>query len=124
MRERSEGHNQFYHGLVDARELDILDFRGEDLTLNPGDPHQRESLIKKFPKPSLSPQQADGVLRSASRRKFLIPFCNAASCRVLTQNGIKSVRGNPEMYGRVAEALLKEYRKDQIENYIGWPKIL
>ena len=28
--------------------------------------------IKRFPKPSLSPQQADGVLRSASRRKSLI----------------------------------------------------
>ncbi len=27
--------------------------------------------IKRFPKPSLSPQQADGVLRSASRRKSL-----------------------------------------------------
>ncbi len=30
-----------------------------------------KTLIKRFPKPSLSPQQADGVLRSASRRKSL-----------------------------------------------------
>ncbi|MDO8460167.1 MAG: hypothetical protein Q7S74_03595 [Nanoarchaeota archaeon] len=29
-------------------------------------------MIKRFPKPSLSPQQADGVLRSASGRKSLI----------------------------------------------------
>ncbi|MDO8460088.1 MAG: hypothetical protein Q7S74_03195 [Nanoarchaeota archaeon] len=28
--------------------------------------------VKRFPKPSLSPQQADGVLRSASGRKSLI----------------------------------------------------
>ncbi|MDO8460434.1 MAG: hypothetical protein Q7S74_04955 [Nanoarchaeota archaeon] len=28
--------------------------------------------IKRFPKPSLSPQQADGVFRSVSRRKSLI----------------------------------------------------
>ncbi|MDO8460539.1 MAG: hypothetical protein Q7S74_05495 [Nanoarchaeota archaeon] len=32
----------------------------------------KKRKIKRFPKPSLSPQQADGVLRSASGRKSLI----------------------------------------------------
>ena len=46
--------------------------------------------IKRFPKPSLSTQQADWVLSSASRRKSLIPFWKRSKAAgYYTQNGIK-----------------------------------
>ena len=49
----------------------------------------REIAIERFPKPSLSPQQADGVLRSASRRKSLISNWAQQAAGYLTQFEIK-----------------------------------
>ncbi|MDO8460469.1 MAG: alanine--tRNA ligase [Nanoarchaeota archaeon] len=56
--------------------------------------------IKRFPKPSLSPQQADGVLRSASGRKSLI----VKSDDVAKLWGIK-----PNLTIKTREELIKKY---------------
>ncbi len=57
--------------------------------------------IKRFPKPLLSPQQADGVLRSASRRKSLMSNWAQQAAGHYTQFEIKShIVGNVRDFDR------------------------